>query len=365
MGLGTSFLSGAATSAAGALSSVLPTGLGALLQQLIAHWQSDSRLYTLVSPSTERPLPADLMVERFVLTDAVSEPFRLTLHALVLDANVELKQLYARPITLQTTLADGRRTRLSGYVTEASSLESDGGFARKALLIQPWIALLGHSLQSRIWQDKSVIEIVEDVFADHASVAAWRWDEGVADHVSQGLFARNQGQRAYCVQYRETDLAFVQRLLAEEGIAWRVEEAESAPGGHGLVFFVRSSAQPEDATSVSSLGGRGLRYHRSSSQEEQDSIQAMGAWRQLGPTATVLQGWDHKAHAAITAEVPTAHQWGGEEATSLQSWLSSYDPTGDFLFANSGEASFMATLIQEAHEARYKTWLGRSTVRTL
>jgi len=90
MGLGTSFLSGAATSAAGALSSVLPTGLGALLQQLIAHWQSDSRLYTLVSPSTERPLPADLMVERFVLTDAVSEPSSLTLHALLLDANVEL-----------------------------------------------------------------------------------------------------------------------------------------------------------------------------------------------------------------------------------------------------------------------------------
>jgi uncharacterized protein involved in type VI secretion and phage assembly len=57
MGLGTSFLSGAATSAAGALSPVLP---------------------------------ADLMVERFVLTDAVSEPSSLTLHALLLDANVEL-----------------------------------------------------------------------------------------------------------------------------------------------------------------------------------------------------------------------------------------------------------------------------------
>jgi type VI secretion system secreted protein VgrG len=82
-------------------------------------------------------------------------PSALYLNALVLDAHVELKQLYARPITLLTTLADGSQARRSGYVTEAWSLQSDGGLARKALLVRPWIALLGHSLQSRIWQDKA------------------------------------------------------------------------------------------------------------------------------------------------------------------------------------------------------------------
>jgi len=80
---------------------------------------------------------------------------------------------------LHTTLADGSRARRSGYVMQADSLESDGGFARKGLLVQPWIALLGYTLSSRVWQDKSLIEIVEDVFADHASVAAWKWDDDV------------------------------------------------------------------------------------------------------------------------------------------------------------------------------------------
>lgn len=366
MGMGTSLLPDAVTSAgqaaASAIGSAAQAGLGRLLRQLIASWQSDTRLYTLTGASSERPLPADLMVERFALHEAVSEPFRLELHALVLDTHVALKQLYARPVTLHTTLADGSRTRRSGYVTEAHSLDADGGLARKALVIQPWIALLGHTLQSRIWQDKSVIDIVEDVFADHAAVAAWQWDDGVPDHVAQGLFARNGGMRSYCAQYRESDLAFVQRLLAEEGIAWRVEEDETAPGGHRVVFFVRSAAQPQDRTSASHGG---IRFHRSSSQEAQDSIQAMGAWRALGPTATVVQGWDYKAHTAITAEVPTANPWGGEEASSLQGWLASYDPTGDFLFSGSDEATFLATLLQEAHEARYKTWLGHGTVRTL
>jgi type VI secretion system secreted protein VgrG len=354
------------------ISSGLASGLPAArsflegtLADLLRQWRTDTRLYTLASASRERPLPADLMVESFVLHDAVSEPFALYLNALVLDAHVELKQLYARPITLLTTLADGSQTRRSGYVTEAWSLQSDGGLARKALLVRPWIALLGHSLQSRIWQDKSVIEIVEDVLADHASIAAWHWDEDVPAHVAQGLLARNGGQRSYCVQYRETDLAFVQRLLAEEGIGWRVEEDEAAPGGHRVVFFVDSSRQPEDATSAASLGGRGIRFHGSSSQEAQDSIQALAALRQLGPTATVVQGWDYKSNAAITAEVPTAHSWGGQEATSLQSWLSSYDPSGDFIWGSQAEAQFAATRLQEALEARYKGWLGRGTVRTL
>jgi len=353
-------------------SSNIPDGLSAIqsaltgtLASIIGQWGTETRLYTLSAPSSERNLPADLMVESFVLHEAVSQPFSLYINALVLNAHVELKQLYARPITLHTTLADGSRTRRSGYVVEADSLESDGGFARKGLLVQPWIALLGHTLNSRVWQEKSIIEIVEDVFADHVALAAWRWDEDVASYVAQGMFARNAGQRAYCVQYRESDLAFVSRLLAEEGICWRVEEDESAPGGHAVVFFVNSANQPQDAISASSLGGQGIRFHRSSSQEAQDSIQAMAAVRSLGTTATVVQGWDYRSNSAITADVPTNHSWGGDEATSLQSWLTSYDPTGDYLFGNQAEAQFVATRLQEAHEARYKTWLGRGTVRTL
>jgi len=349
---------------AGGFSSI-QSAIKGMLASIAAQWSADTRLYTLTSPSQEQSLPADLMVESFVLHEAVSQPFALYINALVLDARVELKRLTTRPITLHTTLADGSRSRRSGYVMQADSLESDGGFARKGLLVQPWLALLGHTLTSRVWQDKSLIDIVEDVFADHASIAAWRWDEGVADYVAQGLFARNAGLRSYCVQYRESDLDFVQRLLAEEGICWRVEEDESAPGGHTVVFFASSAHQPQDPTSVSSLGGQGIRFHRSSSQEAQDSIQAMAAIRQLGTTATAVQGWDYIANSAITAEVPTNHQWGGDEATSLQSWLTSYDPTGDYIFGNQAEAHFTATRLQEAHEARYKSWLGRGTVRTL
>ncbi len=205
MGLDTSSL-------AGGLSSIQSAVHGALAA-LIGQWGTDARLYTLSAPDRQSTLPADLMVESFVLHEAISQPFSLYINALVLDSHVELKRLTAQPITLHATLADGSRARRSGYVTQADALESDGGFARKGLLVQPWIALLGHTLNSRVWQSKSVIEIVEDVFADHTSIAAWKWDEDVPSYVAQGMFARNAGQRSYCVQYRESDLDFVSRLL--------------------------------------------------------------------------------------------------------------------------------------------------------
>ena len=366
----------ALSSASSALSSLkdaalnkVNSALHGLLGDLIGQWQTDKRLYTLESASSTRPLPADLMVESFVLTDGVSQPFSLHIQALALNAQVELKQLYARPITLVTALADGSTHRRSGYVTEAQSLDSDGGLARKSLLVQPWIALLGHTLGSRVWQECSVIDIVEDVFADHDSIAAWRWDDDVAQHVSNGLYGPTGGARKYCVQYRESDLDFVQRLLAEEGLSWRVEEDAEAPGGHTVVIFANSLCQPQDPTSGTTLGGKGIRFHRSSSQEEQDSIQAFGAWRQLGQAGgsmgTTVLGWDYESNRAIVADVPTNHQWGGAEASNLQSWLTSYDPTADGLYSHPDQAEFAATCMQQAREARLKLWMGDGTVRTL
>ena len=363
--------------------------IGAMAERLLSMWTQGSRLHTLATPpgaDTAGAQPAkaqvpvragDLLLERFELHEAVSEPFHLTLQVLMLDAHVPLKQLCGQALTLRTQLADGGHVLRSGIVTEVRALHADGGFARKALTVQPWVALLAHTLNSRIWQDRSLIDIVDDVLSQHPDLAVWRWDEGVAEHVAQGLFARNGGQRAYCVQHRESDLDFLQRLMAEEGVAWRVEESDGAPAGHGLVFFVHSQAQPQDPTSAGGWGagiglaGAGIRFHASpgqDSQASQDSIHALGHERRLGPTAHTVLGWDHKAHAAIAAEVPSRPDWGPEGdqgVAQLTPWLAQYDPTSGYLFGTPDEARFAATLLQQAEEARTLRWMGRGNVRTL
>jgi uncharacterized protein involved in type VI secretion and phage assembly len=131
-------------------------------------------------------------------------------------------------------------------------LGSDGGFARYRIRISPWLWRLGQVRNSRVWQDKSVIEIVDAVFASWLPLARWRWSDDT------GPFMADTNPRSYCCQYRESDLDFVRRLLGEEGLSWRFEQRE---GGAELVIFADSTqacAVPEDASSAS---GRGIRYH--------------------------------------------------------------------------------------------------------
>ncbi|WP_256723611.1 contractile injection system protein, VgrG/Pvc8 family, partial [Xanthomonas oryzae] len=116
-------------------------------------------------------------------------------------------------------------------------------------------------------------KIVEAVFADYAPMASWQWSEETSAFLGQAR------PRSYCVQYRESDLDFVQRLLAEEGLGWRLQEAAPSPGGHQLVVFADSAAQPQDPSSAQ---GGGLRYHRSDATEEADRVMEIGATRRQG-----------------------------------------------------------------------------------
>lgn len=345
------------------------------LTSLLATWTSAERLYTLEGDGELR----DLMVERFSLIEAISNPYRLQLHTLCLHNRVRLQGLLGQRVTLCTVLADGSKHRRSGLVFEARDGGADGGLVRHQLTVQPWIALLGHGRSSRVWQDKTIIQILDDVLGADAyrAHAAWRWGEKDADGSSEDLSdflsrGPNGGVRPYCVQYRESDLAFLQRLLAEEGLGWRVEETADAPSGHRIVFFADSARWPENITSSSSLGGAGIRFHRASAAEQQDAIQSFGGWRQLSPAATAILQWDYQAKRAVSAEVPSAYEFTSASLRDVAPWLQQYEPAGATANIAHGasacttaELEHRATCRQQAHEARQKIWLARSTVRSL
>ena len=327
-------------------------------------FDSTTRLYRLQG---EGEL-SGLLVQAWSLKEQLSAPWTLDLVTLSPRAGLDIHAMLGKKLTLQTALADGSLHPRSGIVTRATSDEADGGFARYRLTVRPWIALLAHGRRSQVWQERTLVQIIESVFARYAAQAQWRWADDVAAHLAQSPFLGTGSVRSYTAQYRETDLAFVTRLLAEEGIGWRIEQdgegAAASPCGHTLVLFadsVGAGSCPEDASSKSSNGPRhGIRFHRASSQETSDAIQAFGGQRVLQAATTTVLGWDYKAKRSVAASVPTNHAFGGANAPRLEA----YDHAGAYAFATSTQASRAATLLQEAIEARNKTWLGRGTVRT-
>ena len=323
----------------------------AALEQVLdalSEFASATRLYAL-SFGDDGP---DLMVEAFAADEGLQAIGARDIIALSTDAFIDLAPLLGKPATLETSLADGTRARFSGLVSEAAMLGSFGGLARYRLRLTPWLWRLGRTRNSRVWQDKTVIEIVESVFQEHAPLAVWRWSDETAP------FMEAAGARSYCCQYRESDFDFITRLLTEEGLSWRFEETEE---GHGMVLFassVEESATPEDA---SSAAGGGIRFHGARVGESADTIQALRAHRSLRAALSTVLSYDYKAKSAVSASVPTNQTVGGANAPMLES----YDTPGQYFFADGGQAQRYALLQMEANEARRHLWDARSTVRTL
>ena len=106
---------------------------------------------------------------------------------------------------------------LHGVVTGFKRLSGSVDEARYALTLEPRLALLGRGKQFRIYQHQSVPEIVESILRS-------RHDFEGQDFLFD--LKREYPKRLQVMQYNESDLAFIARLLAEVGIWYRFTSDE-------------------------------------------------------------------------------------------------------------------------------------------
>jgi type VI secretion system secreted protein VgrG len=324
------------------------------LLETIGAFTSTTRLYSL---QTEGEASA-LLVQAWAMRESLNQPWELEITALATSASLDVHAMLGQRTTLLTTLADGTRQHpRSGLITAATSLGSDGGFASYRLTVQPWLGLLTHVQRSQVWQECAVGDIIDSLFAHYSAHAAWTWSPCAQQHLAQ---SHQSGLRSYTVQYRESDLAFLQRLCAHEGLVLRFEIDDAAPLGHKLVIVADTTQATSCPPDASCKDGDGVRFHRASSQENTDSIQALGGVRRLQAATSSTLVWDYKTHRALQANVPTAAAFAGKQAPR---WTS-FDTPPDYSFADTTDAQRAMTMAQQALESRHKCWLGRSTVRT-
>ena len=133
-----------------------------------------------------------------------------------------------------TIMLDNQQERhLHGIVTEFERCGVSGRNDIYRLVLRPWLWQLTLGADCRIFQDKTVIQILDIIFAEYGSAGR------VEKKVEGGSFA----SRPYTVQYRESDFDFVSRLMEEEGIYYYFKHEESqhtlvlcnSPSGHGPI----------------------------------------------------------------------------------------------------------------------------------
>lgn len=300
-------------------------------------------------------LPAlSLIPERMVYREALGQPFELQLQCLSTSAHLELKTLIGEQISLSLLQSDGAYVPWHGYVFAAAQLGADGGLARYALTMRPWLSYLALRRNSRVFHDQTALQVIEAVFAAHHPQANWRFE------VSEPLRVRS-----LCTQYRETDLAFVQRLLAAEGLNYHFEhlddqaasDADSADGlagkaRHVLVVTDRLAARP-------ALGSvRFTSQHATARvRGQRDSITAFMAQRDLAPNAVTLAAWDYKRLVGVSAQESSALPVGELPALEM------YDGAGAYRYEKPEHAERAAALALASLELGFKRFEGQGSAR--
>jgi type VI secretion system secreted protein VgrG len=153
------------------------------------------------------------------ITEAISEPFRAVVQLVSTDRTLDLRASLGKEALLTLHHAAGTR-HVHGIVSHVRIAGPTRENHRYELTIVPRIWLLSCRQNCRIFQGASVVDIVQEVCE---SVGMSDIDPRVSGHTP----------RDFCVQYRETDLAFIQRLLAEEGICYFFQHTD---GKHTLIL---------------------------------------------------------------------------------------------------------------------------------
>jgi type VI secretion system secreted protein VgrG len=139
--------------------------------------------------------------------------------------NVAFDQVLGKEITV--ALPGGKSRYLSGIVSRFSRAARGPDFTEYRAEMVPKLWLLTHRVQSRIFQNTSVPDILRKVF------------EGLdVTYEIQGTFH----PRVYCVQYRESDFDFASRLMEEEGIFYFFKHSS---GKHEMVVANTPQSHPE------------------------------------------------------------------------------------------------------------------------
>ncbi len=154
----------------------------------------------------------DFLIRKLVLEERICKPYELDLHLATDDVNLEVAALVGGRCTLRLGRADFERT-VHGIVWKVETIGIIHRRLRCVLHVRPAMQALALSRRTRIFQGLTALEIVQAIVRE----AHERFGGGLDARQVATLHFR---KRDYCVQYEETDLEFVERLLAEEGVSF-------------------------------------------------------------------------------------------------------------------------------------------------
>ncbi|KHS82012.1 MULTISPECIES: type VI secretion system tip protein VgrG [Pectobacterium] len=189
-------------------------------------------------------LPASTFaVVDFQLSEALNQPFALSLNLASALPGIDFGAVLDQPCELLVWYEGELKRRVSGIISAFA--QGDTGFRRTRYQaeVRPALWRLGLRTNARIFQAQKPEAIIGTLLEE----------SGITDYAF--ALRHDHAPREYCVQYRESDLAFVTRLAAEEGLYFFHEFEE---GKHRVVFADDAGALSKGPELFFNLANQGL-----------------------------------------------------------------------------------------------------------
>ncbi|AKC11922.1 type VI secretion protein Vgr [Escherichia coli] len=273
--------------------------------------------------------------ELFTYSIKLKTPDTLNLGYVSPAANLQLKPMVGKDLCVNIELDGGGKRYISGLVTAARVAGHQGRSVVYELRLEPWLKILTHTSDYKAFQNKNVVDILDEVL----DVYPWPVEKRLVE---------NYPTRAWQVQYGETDFAFIQRLMQEWGIYWWFEHSENS---HTLVLA--DAINVHKACADSPL----VCYYQKGLKLDKEFIHTITANESLRSGQWVLNDFDFmKPRSLLKSTVANPRETGLAE-------YEHYEWPGDYFTKSEGE--MLTRIRMEEQRSPGSRVQGSGNIRTL
>ena len=286
----------------------------------------------------DTPLGKDVLLLRgFQGSEGISRLFKFQLDLLSENPAISFPDIIGKNVTISLKQPDGSYRYLNGIISRFAQQATEERFTAYTAEMVPWLWLLTRDADCRGFINKTVPDIITQVFADLG-----------CNDFSNSLQTSYE-PLDYCVQYRESSFNFVSRLMEQCGIFYFFKHEE---GRHTLVLA--------DSSTIHSPcpGQSTIRYTTHSGGPQKDVITGWQLEQELRAGKYSHQDYNFETRGTnLTALEPTVYDVGENSKFEI------YEYPGEHLTKDSGQS--LAKIRMQEVEAGHLVAQGTSQCRML
>ncbi|MBS0315362.1 MAG: type VI secretion system tip protein VgrG, partial [Proteobacteria bacterium] len=168
----------------------------------------------------DTPLGSALWFRQMTGTEALSNLFEFDITFHSKQSGLSAKAMLGNPITMKVETEGGGVRHFNGICTRFASSGREGEHLLYVAKVRPWLWLASRRTDCRIFQHLSAPEIIQQVL-------------DLYGHPVRKKLVKTYRKWEYCVQYQESDMHFVMRMMEHEGIYFYFEHSSA---NHTLVM---------------------------------------------------------------------------------------------------------------------------------